>query len=104
MSSNWDKLWEKIPLPITDQWGRTDTGPLLVFLMEVKTEGDQLQEKQRETRFLLSCESDMHRDCRLQLGDYMKKFNIIKQMVQEYEYGEIDSKMLHHKLVEILEV
>ena len=47
----------------------------------LKEENNQLREKQRETQFLLSCESDLYKDCKLDLGKYMKKLEAIRDVV-----------------------
>ena len=49
----------------------------------LKEENNQLREKQRETQFLLSCESDLYKDCKLDLGKYMKKLEAIRDVIND---------------------
>jgi len=100
----WDKLWEDY-----EEYKLKYPNESLYWLNLVKAEGDKLKEDLHETRFLLNCESEMHKECRLQLGKNMKKLEAIRQLIKEHiEQQEFDpdwgwSYIPIYKLEEILE-
>jgi hypothetical protein len=95
--SEWDKLWEDMPLPVTDQWGRTDNGPFMVFVMKVKNEGDKLkswgEEMFKEGRKLEAENYDLNE----KLGN-IKRFAEGEQMLQSVTHQQIANLIL--KLLE----
>ena len=89
--SEWDKLWEKMPLPITDQWGRTDTGPLIAFVMKVKAEGDNLKQSNIALDFMV-------RVAEKKQVETEQKLRAVKQIIDECK-----DTMIKDAILDILE-
>jgi len=94
LKRGWDELRERL---ISYTENQISTVLILISVGEIKqiqTVGNAMQEKQRETQFLLNCESNMHKQCKLQLGEYMMKFEAIRKLVLGRKYAEVMEMIL----------